>query len=262
MSINGDVSGSENKSSESFNFSSADIAKREKIEYFTNVKGAEKHKRQTERKEKRADRKRQRVFKKDATKSESARKKNERAEEVKRLKETKRTRREYRLEKLQKSIWRKRKIIAAGAIAVVLAVAAIIVTPIIINAIDQANKERIIAEGETDMVFVYRAVAGKEFAKEELEKVVKNISPNANIEYYELGGQITDEAGYAYIGFQVVDDMVCVFEYYDYIAEKKAQISEDLDEYIVVINGETSSYDNVESAVEKFILEKANAKKD
>ena len=258
MSINGDVSGSEDKGSESFNFSSADIAKREKIEYFTNVKGADKLKRQNARKEKREDRKRQRAFRKDATKSESARKKNERSEEAKRLKETKRTRREYRLEKLRKSIWNKRKVIAGTTGVIALAVIAIIVTPIIINAIDRANKERIIAEGETGLIKIFRAVVDNTYTKESLEKTVKEISSDAFIDFHNDDGEIYNGYDNGLISFKNSEDASIVhsFTFKENINGEEVMIMKDNhDSYRYYREGSMLEYANLNEAVEKYIMD-------
>ena len=196
-----------------YNFSSKDISKREKTNYFVNVAGAEKLAKKAEKDKLKQEQRSRKEMLKEASKSKADEAKERNAKEAAKNREAKHIREKYRFEKFRGFLWRHKLIIISAITVITLAVLAIIFVPIIIENINAAQKEQIIRENKTDMMKIFEQVAGKEFEWTELEKIVKEIDSEIEINFYESVGDIRSNKTSDAINFYVIDKNNTVMAY-------------------------------------------------
>lgn len=246
-----------------YNFSSKDISKREKTDYFVNVAGAEKRAKKAEKDKLKQERRSRKEMLKEASKSKKDEAKERNAKEAAKNREAKRIREKYRFEKFRGFVWRYKVIIASVFSAVTLAVLGIIFVPIVIANIDAAQKEQVIRENKTDVMKIFEQVAGKEFAsREELEKVVKDVSSEVEIEYSSSSVYINHKDNYnEYVKCDIESseengDSFRYFVYSNYRDGRNWEIIDgENDAFEVVKDGDISEYGKVEEAINALIIE-------
>ena len=247
-----------------YNFSSKDISKREKTDYFVNVAGAEKRAKKAEKDKLKQERRSRKEMLKEASKSKKDEAKERNAKEAAKNREAKHIREKYRFEKFRGFVWRYKVIIISAITVVTLAVLGVIFVPMIIANINAAQKEQVIRENKTDVMKIFEQVAGKEFtSREEFEKVVKGVSSEVEIEYSSSSVYINQKNEYdEYIKCNIESskengDSFRYFVYSNYRDDRNWEIIDGEDDVFEVIdNGNKNRYDKIEEAINALIIER------
>ena len=248
-------------SSEEINFSSKDISKREKTKFFTRVEGSEKRAREEERKIAKHERElRVRMLKEAEKKDRRGRRFNK--EEVKNLHETEAARNMYRSRKIRELIWNKRKQISIAVVAVILFVLAVIFAPIIINSIQNVQKQAIVAEGKTKLLSLFSSVAGKEYSKESFEAAIGEGNDFA-LNYYDVAGTIVEGENYNdVVDFELqrneAGDITSIYAFHfrSVINGVSIKIYSNSDGCEYYRGDEMAEYGTVDEAIEEYIFSK------
>ena len=246
-----------------YNFSSKDISKREKTDYFVNVAGAEKRAKKAEKDKLKQERRSRKEMLKEASKSKADEAKERNAKEAAKNREAKHIREKYRFEKFRGFVWRYKVIIISVITVVTLAVLGVIFVPIIIANINAAQKEQVIRENKTDIMKIFEQVAGKEFtSREEFEKVVKGVSSEVEIEYYMAGiGKVYAKNKAEWISFDADNngedfEKIRGFAFYIYDEEKEvsASIYYNGDNILLAYGLDDYNMDSIKDALGELLL--------
>lgn len=246
------------RDSSELNFSSEDIAKRQKGKFFVRVAGAEKRARAEKRKKEKEARERIKEASKKQSNTETAKNK----QDADRLRETKRVRSHQRLNAFSQAVKRAKFIIIGAIAAIALVIVAIIVVPIIAGNIQQAEKDDFIQKNKTGLQDIYMQIADGNYSVDELKAKVKELNSDAVIEAYELtgSGEIwirdnIDRIKFSFVtenGKQMIDDC----EYHDTIDGSDVYVYKSGDKYSYVSADKDDEYDSVKEAMEQYILDK------
>ena len=210
-----------------YNFSSKDISKREKTNYFVNVAGAEKLAKKAEKDKLKQEQRSRKEMLKEASKSKADEAKERNAKEAAKNREAKHIREKYRFEKFRGFLWRHKLIIISAITVITLAVLAIIFVPMIIANINTAQKEQVVRENKTDMMAAFIEIAGKEYEKSRFDDVIKKISDKLVIDYYEYAGIITAEDTNDKIEFSISNkDGVAIIGLFSFRGQKGLKLVE------------------------------------
>ena len=189
-----------------YSFSSKDISKHKKTEFFTNVEGAEKRAKKAERDKLKQERRSRKKILKEAseTKKNELRERNQ--NEAKKNREVNLIRGKYRFGKVREFVWRHRLIIIIVVAVTIIATLAAIFAPKIIDDIDRAKREQLVSDNKSVMMKIFATVAGKAYSsRDELESEINNVSKDAKIEYSEDIGKII-----------ISDNYLELVKFYDY----------------------------------------------
>ncbi|MBR3322712.1 hypothetical protein IKG13_01475 [Candidatus Saccharibacteria bacterium] len=254
-----------------YNFSSKDISKREKTDYFVNVAGAEKRAKKAEKDKLKQERRSRKEMLKEASKSKADEAKERNAKEAAKNREAKHIREKYRFEKFRGFVWRYKVIITILAVFATLITLALIFVPKIIDSINQANRENIISVNKSDIMRVFEQVAGKEYSEnKELESVVRDISGDVVIDFYEGAGEIRTEDYIERVEFSILSDetentTLSGFRYVDYsdaIDNGVRYVYRNEDEYLYEYGDKNERYKSAEDAINALIIDKEKESKE
>ena len=254
-----------NENDHSLSFTSEDIEKREKTNYFVRVEGAEKRAKAAERFEQKQKEARLKDVLKSSDEIRSDNSKKLREKEAKELKETKNARHQYRMGKIREKIGKNRKKIMLIFVAIALVVAATIVVPIIVGNIQQAEKDDFIQKNKTSMQDIYMQIADGEYSVDELKAKIKELNSDAIVETYDLSnsGEIWTRNSIDKIIFLVEDEkgksIASDYSYHDYIDGDEVQIHKNGDDYIYIGRADKRKYDTVKEAIEQYVIEKSGS---
>ncbi len=249
-----------------YSFSSKDISKHKKTEFFTNVEGAEKRAKKAERDKLKQERRSRKKILREAseTKKNELRERNQ--NEAKKNREVKRIREAYRIEKFRGFIWRYKALIILVVTTVTLTTLAVIFVPKIIDGVGRAHKEQLVAENKTDMMKVFIEIAGKEYEKTEFDNVVKGISDKLMISYYAEAGVITAEDSEDEIGFNTAEEndktMVSSFGFSGQESDKFIEIVPSEEGFSYYEERQEKYSGTIDDMINKLILKRSGASDD